>query len=523
MPDLQHARRRIANHQRHHALPTRQRHGIFYTPPALAQTLATAALQPWLHRPRSAPLRILDPAAGAGGLLLEAWALLQTQAPSLYALDIEPDAVHVAQEVLASLQAHAHVATQDALLQPMPSDWPERFDLILANPPFGTINRLGRKHPRQIALAQRFPTIWQDKIERAAFFVARAAELSDRIAVVLPSAMLAADKTRRWRAWMRQHFDLQILDLGEHTPFDRTQIRTALLIAQRSGHPTFTGWRVESAPPDLACERFARNAEAPAGVIACQQVGERWNMVSEQQRARWARIDRGASERLGQRYTVGKGMETGCNAVFELPRAVLEALSEEDWAAAVRRRIRGVEIERGAIGEASRWLAFTPAVKQFDALPAPIRAHLSDHRERLEARAAFRRGDGVWWQYSWPLHRERYAGWRVVLPYRARALTAAVVPPEGGIGLTDTTVIFADTEEHAWALVGWLCSEVVQERFMGLTKHTGGGMMEIFENQVREIPLPAGWNGALRSKLAQRVKARRGEAVEAEVRAAYGL
>jgi hypothetical protein len=226
-------------------------------------------------------------------------------------------------------------------------------------------------------------------------------------------------------------------------------------------------------------------------------------------------------------------METGCNRAFTLPDHVLAALTggqRDQW---VRRRIRGIEVEPYRLRPPSRWLLHPHAADQLDDLPAPLSQHLEQHWDALRARAAFKRGDCLWWKYTWPLHAARYAHYRVITPYRSATHRFAVVGPGEGIGLTDTTSIFVSDEEHADAVAALLMSAPVVDRFGGLTKHTGGAMMEFFENQLREVPLPEGWD-ALVPTLARHGRALAGapepsraaalqQQIDATLGVAYGL
>jgi len=210
-------------------------------------------------------------------------------------------------------------------------------------------------------------------------------------------------------------------------------------------------------------------------------------------------MDHGAM-RLGERYLVGKGMETGCNRAFELKVTRDAGVLHDAVRPWLRDRLRSATIEPWRTAPTSS-LIYTPGVPSFDALPQPLRAHLEGWREVLEKRAAFRRGDCEWWRFAWPLHAPSYVRWRVVTPYRSKAHRFAVVGPEGGVGLTDTSVIFVDSEVEAWALAALMMSAPVYDRFAGLTKHTGQAMREFFENQLSEVPLPACWGPTWWSEL----------------------
>ena len=106
----------------HVSLPARERTllGQFYTPPLVAELLAALTITP-AHR------TILDPACGAGELLLAARALRPDA--TLAGIDIHPAAAAAARD---QLRGHATITTGDFFAAPSTPTW----DCILANPPY---------------------------------------------------------------------------------------------------------------------------------------------------------------------------------------------------------------------------------------------------------------------------------------------------------------------------------------------------------------------------------------------------
>jgi methylase of polypeptide subunit release factors len=100
-------------------------HGRVYTPPPLAQRLATLALDGWTS---AKPPRICDPACGDGGLLRAVRARCRDAA--LFGVDLDPGALISSR---GSLGPAAQLEEADALTYPWP-DGP--FDVVIANPPW---------------------------------------------------------------------------------------------------------------------------------------------------------------------------------------------------------------------------------------------------------------------------------------------------------------------------------------------------------------------------------------------------
>src|SRR5688572_3004104 len=91
--------------------------GIYYTPPEIVQLIVERTLSPLL-RQRS-PLRILDPACGAGEFLVAArsFTLENGCPPSLVGVDTDPHAIAAACRRLAGIESTppANIVLGDAL------------------------------------------------------------------------------------------------------------------------------------------------------------------------------------------------------------------------------------------------------------------------------------------------------------------------------------------------------------------------------------------------------------------------
>jgi predicted RNA methylase len=155
------------------AAPAKKRslRGLFFTPDAVADTMARRAIALWrASQPvasRAAPT-VLDPSCGAGALLAAAARALDAGA-RLVGTDLDPEAIALARERLG---ARALLEVGDALL-PGPS-----ADIVLTNPPYG-------RDPRS-ADRDRFVTFWRAALAR-----------------VSPGGVLAVLAPTSWRTGVR--------------------------------------------------------------------------------------------------------------------------------------------------------------------------------------------------------------------------------------------------------------------------------------------------------------------------------
>jgi predicted RNA methylase len=130
----------------------RTRQGLFYTPDAVADIVASGALALWRSAHEGEPfegLTVLDPSCGAGALLAAASRALEPSNSRLVGRDIDRAAICLARERLGS---DTDLQVGDAL-----DDGPTG-DIVLTNPPYG-------KDPVSEDL-DRFVTFWRAALRR---------------------------------------------------------------------------------------------------------------------------------------------------------------------------------------------------------------------------------------------------------------------------------------------------------------------------------------------------------------------
>jgi hypothetical protein len=121
-------------------------------------------------------------------------------------------------------------------------------------------------------------------------------------------------------------------------------------------------------------------------------------------------------------------MQTGANAVFG-------KLSSDDVSAwglpseLLKQRARNSDIQQFFVERSGEFLLYHEDVDRYESLPESVQRYLEEpaHRAKLEGRAAYRRGNCEWWRYTWPLHRERYRGPRLISPYLLALLNSRLM------------------------------------------------------------------------------------------------
>jgi SAM-dependent methyltransferase len=159
----------------------RKRHGVWFTPPALALPTAQRALAPLAD---ARALRVCDPAVGGGSFLLAARAALQRSSTELVGVDVDAQAVAIASRALGD----ADVRVGDGLLDLDDGS----FDAVLTNPPWETLQDGPDAGARVAQLRPRFAHQGRGKLFTYRLFVERAVRLlrpGGRLGIVVPASL----------------------------------------------------------------------------------------------------------------------------------------------------------------------------------------------------------------------------------------------------------------------------------------------------------------------------------------------
>ena len=153
-------------------------------------------------------------------------------------------------------------------------------------------------------------------------------------------------------------------------------------------------------------------------------------------------------------------------------------------------RAANSDIQRYLIRPSGEYLLYLERYATFSSLPQSVQSYLRRHRAELEERAAFRRGDCEWWKYTWPLHSELYGRPWLLCPYLAPFNRFALDAVQQYLGLTDTTVLFAnDQPEDLRYLLALLNSKLLTFRFRSIGKLKSDGILEYFWNSISKLPV----------------------------------
>jgi adenine-specific DNA-methyltransferase len=276
----------------------RRRLGQFFTPEPLARYLAKQAL---LDDPQT----VLDPAVG-GGRLLRAL----PDSVARYGIDIDPAAIDVARP---SLPPDVELATGDFLAT---EAWPlsqERFDAIVANPPYIRHHRLTQaQKARRAELNQRLGISISAFADYYIYFFCEAIHRLNpggRLAFVTPALFLDAGYGEALKALMLREGTIEQITVFDHNRgvFDEERTAAAVTVFQRKPSKRFVTFReaeFNGRVDQLSARRIDPRRIVPA---------DAWRQhLPSRDHTREATT----GVRLGDILHLRRGLATGSNAYF---------------------------------------------------------------------------------------------------------------------------------------------------------------------------------------------------------------
>jgi hypothetical protein len=154
-----------------------------------------------------------------------------------------------------------------------------------------------------------------------------------------------------------------------------------------------------------------------------------------------------------------------------------------------RKLLKNQDIKRYQIDFRDLWLIYPEGLAQLADSPS-LERYLTAHKERLTARAAYKRGNCEWFRFTWPLHKQRYHKPKLVVPFIAPENRFALDTGAEFIGLTDTYAIFLkdDSQLDIRFLLAVLNSQLLNYRYHLIAKPKDY-RYEYFENGLHRIPI----------------------------------
>ena len=481
--------------------------GSFYTPENLACLLARQTLSAWqkLH-PEAAlkNVRILDPAAGEGGLLIpfahELAARRAIQEPDANPAEIFKDIVDrqlFAADISASALAkiglpHAHLYHGDALAErdgkSVLEPW-EKFDIILANPPY-----IGQKGHAEVFSKLRRNPLWakyvtpKNDLLYYFFYLALHMLKPGGLAgfITTPYFSTAAGGKLLRQTLQEQATFVRLINFEEKRLFKEANQHTLLSVFAKGN-------------VNLSCQTGLENpVQIPAKnlfygpdlFLQTQPVTEDENLLTRMAHA---------PQRLGEIAHISTGLMTGCDQAFILTDAQKRALPlTKKELAKLKPFFKNSDIAAYVPNTQARlWLIdfFYPGDRDLNVKDYPhLLAHLTQFKEKLLARRQNNNGidkqlaQGKFW-FGSVRRKLNFETEKLVLAHRARAVNAAYSSGPWYASSDVYFISFPKPPYTLWAVLGLLNSAPYLAWLQAHGKRKGE-LLELYSAPLKQLPIP---------------------------------
>lgn len=305
-------------------LAARKARGAFFTPPAIADYLASWAVG------EDPDARILDPTCGEAVFLQAAARELVAAGAEnghldrqIFGVDTDSESVARSEKALAADGFSASLMVDDFFDIPATNQigcpLPE-MDAIIGNPPYIRYQKhagVARRKSRAAALAQGvrlsgLASSWAALLVHACSFLKR----DGRLAMVLPAELLTVGYAEPVRKWLRQRFAAVHLVMFEQLQFEDAAERVVLVIARGSGGcNAFSLLPVEDADDLDSLKLFG-----PSHFTVAPAEAGKWSdlLLSTEQRQTFKRAMDEHCAALGTYGSLELGSVTGANSFFAI-------------------------------------------------------------------------------------------------------------------------------------------------------------------------------------------------------------
>ena len=373
------------------------------------------------------------------------------------------------------------------------------FTAVIGNPPYFNLDTFGRKALEYDWFRTVYSEIYNQTTDILFYFFGRGYTIlrpNGELSFIVSRSFIQAQKAANLREFISEKTTvLYLLDFLGHKVFD-AGIATAILHFAKTKpteEHTFDAYAVlnfDKAKVGLADHSAPTEGSVQVRVLQNDLTSESWG-ISPYTHI-FEKMD-GDNRTLGELTGVelGKGMETSANDVFFLSWKEIISLNAKKYA---KPRAVNSLIKRFGIGAPRDWALYLEE-EEFDSLPEALQRHLEKHRKALESRNAYLRGSCQWFKYTWPRHKEMAFNTKIIIPYRGHELHAFVDESGEWLGSDDNRVVLfnEDAEMEPFALCALLLSSPLEFRLRalgGLSKLTGPGVYEFFNNQLERLPVP---------------------------------
>jgi hypothetical protein len=501
--------------------------GIYFTPPALARTLAEEATRE-VQTVGERALLFFDPACGSGELLKECLRLLRLQQyPGqihLLGWDKSRASVDMARFVLAwegrawpTGRVQADIVQQDSLLAP---NWPAGVDILIMNPPFRSWGLMtGQEQEAVTALlgASYKPNLAMAFAHRAIGSLREAGTL----AMITPNSVLEAASGAGLREALAGALAPRLIArLGDQNIFARALVDAGFYVGNRRPTretPAAVLW-ADSKPNSLSKAlrglRKWRGAEAEPlleegfSVYQREDIGRTrapWIARSYEAWTTYQGIERTKRTIPARKaFEVMQGVRLG-NDVFVVAKAYLQQL-RKDERRFFRPAVMNPSITEGRLND--DYYVFYPYTEglpkiatdeELEAhIPTYFRSLLLPAKQKLASRNGVKKENLNWWELlrhrQWqeeqvPKLVSKYFGGARSFAFDSTGDFVVVVGNAWRLEKGAMRLSITDTEAYL-AILGYLSTEIAADLLEYVSIQVSGGQWDLSNKYVGALPIP---------------------------------
>ncbi|MFH2008114.1 MAG: N-6 DNA methylase [bacterium] len=502
----------------------RKRTGAHYTPEVLADFVADRLVE--ADRELGGARRILDPAVGNGQLLRSLIGRLPARGPQLelFGYDTDPQAIRAARHRLKDVPRRCSVTLrrQDflELAEPAPDGLLDRFDLVIANPPYVRTQVLGSGSARN--LAQKFGLTGRVDLYYAFVeLISRVLRPGGLAGIIVSNRFMTVKAGTALRRHMAERFAIRaVWDFGDTRLFPAAVLPAVLLLQRRPTVESDRGagfvsiYAVQSNEKATPCADAVAAVSGKSGLVrlpgnGCFEVrrgtlhrgdeaGDVWRLATPASERWLRRVEQRTHCTFGELGEIRVGVKSTADPVFvsadwdELPLRERPELLRPLTNHHAARRYRALEPQPA-------WRILYPH-EVLDGTRRPVALadfprtarYLRRHRDRLESRDYVSAAGRRWYELWVPHDPDAWA--RPKLVFRDIAER-----PTFWLDLTGSVVqgdcYWLSLEQGRQRLL-WLALAVANstfiERFYDLrfNNRLYAGRRRFMTQYVREFPLP---------------------------------
>ena len=517
--------------------------GVYFTPPAIARSLAEEAVRA-IWNAESPTITIFDPACGSGELLRECLRLLKLRGyrgrVTVTGFDSSASSIAMARFALAAEkrywppnQIEISLHQQNSLT----ATWPAAVNIVIMNPPFQSWQQMDSD--TQDAVVEVLGQQLKNKPKLAMAFAIRAvASLAEDavLAMVAPSSLLEASSGKRVREALADRLKpVLIAKFGHQRAFAHALVDAGMYVGT-TRQPPYSGTAVLWADPQpvslsralrglrrwrgaeiepLKEDGFAVYLRKGVGTSGTPWVARSFDAWQSYEATRRSRKTISAHKL----FDIKQGVRLGSD-VFVVAKEYVASLPRAERAF-FRPAVMNPSIKDGRLDD-SYYVFYPysdglPTIGNEDDLAAHVRSYytttLLPAKDKLAARKSLQREELNWWELIWPRSWQHGKLPKIVTKYfggkRSFAFdqTGDYVVVVGHAWLLQEANADSNltTEELQFATLAYLNSTVVDALLEYISVQVSGGQFDLSNKYVKDLPILnfAKLEGALLNQLVQ--------------------